>query len=547
VRVDAIYHGGRFWTQDAAHPVAGAVAVQRGRIIAVADDPAELGGLTPARRVDLRGAFVAPGFNDAHAHTAWYGKSLIEIPLATPPLRTLDDLYDRIARAAAEQPPGTWIIAGGYEQTKLGGGHPHRRELDRVAGAHLVWLKHYSGHMAVVNSRVLAAIGDAPVPDGGVVERDADGEPTGLLQEQAQGLVQALVYPSPVDELTDAVARAHRTYLAEGITSCQEAGVGGGWVGESPVEVEAYRRLRDRGELRVRTTLMPVAEALHPLPARAEDHMDVGLDLGIRSGFGDDWLALGAVKLFADGAVGGRTAAMHDDFADDPGNRGYLQNSEEWLRATITAAHRSGWQIASHAIGDRAVDVILGIYAGMLRDHPRTDARPRIEHCGVVSPEAFDAIRRLGVVPVPQGRFIGALGDRVRTILGERRAGWYYRQRSFVDAGVPLAGSSDRPVVDGAPLRAIHDMVNQRTDEGDAFNPAEALTAAQALRVYTLGSAYAAHQENDRGAITAGRLADFCVLADDLTTVDAAKIKDVGVLATVVGGDLAYDDAGFGA
>lgn len=546
MRVDVIFHGGRFWTQDDRRPVAGAIAVQRGRIVEVAGDASELAGLTAERRVDLGGAFVVPGFHDAHAHTAWFGRSLGELALTSPPLRTLDDLYDRIARAAAERPPGSWIIAGGYEQTKLGGAHPHRRELDRVAGDHYVWLKHYSGHMAVVNSKVLAAIGDVAAPDGGVVERDAAGEPTGLLQERAQGLVQALVYPSPVEEVAAAVARAHRVYLTEGITSCQEAGVGGGWVGETPVEVEAYRRLRDRGELRVRSTLMPVAEALHGLAGHADDGLELGLDLGIRTGFGDEWLALGAVKLFADGAVGGRTAAMHEDFADDPGNRGYLQNDEAWLRRTIVAAHRSGWQIASHAIGDRAVDVILDIYAEMLRAHPRADARPRIEHCGVVGPAAFERIRELGVIPVPQGRFIGALGDRVRRILGERRAGWYYRQRGFVDAGVPLAASSDRPVVDGAPLRGIHDLVNQRTDEGDPFNPAEALTPAQALRAYTLGSAYAGFAERDRGSIEVGKLADLCVLSDDLTAVAPERIKDVRVLATVTGGDLAYDDAGFG-
>jgi predicted amidohydrolase YtcJ len=522
-------------TMDPARPRARAVTIAGGRIEAVTADPAEA---SADRIVDLRGATLAPGFHDAHNHMIGFGRSLAEVNLSSPPIGSLDDLYAAVARRAEETAPGDWVTGSGYDQNKIGA-HPDRDALDRAAPGRRVWLRHTSGHMCVVNSPVLAALGlDAAATevDGGRVATDADGRPNGLLEERAQALVGMLVYPFPVAELTDAIDRAAAVCLAEGITSCTEAGIGGGWIGHSPVELAAYQAARDQGRLRVRVELMIASEALHALGAHPDDGLELGLDLGIRSGFGDDWLRVGAMKIFADGSLVGRTAAMSEDYAVAGAGRGYLQADEADLRATIIAAHRSGWQVATHAIGDRAVDVALDAYAVALAQFPRRDPRHRIEHFAVVQPRQVARAAELGVIGVPQGRFATELGDGMLAAVGPGRQDWLYRQRSLLEAGMILPGSSDRPVVAGAPLLGLADMVVRRTASGAPFNPGEAITAQQALRAYTYGSAYASRQEHVKGSITPGKLADLVVLSEDPTAVSPDRIPALEVLATLVNG-----------
>jgi predicted amidohydrolase YtcJ len=515
-------------TVDAARPRARAVGIIGDRIAEVSDEL-----LTGRRVVDLGGATVTPGFHDAHNHMAWFGLSLSEVDLKRP--RTLDELYQAVAAA-----DGDWVIGSGYDHAKLGG-HPTRDALDRVAPGRKVWLKHTTGHMCVVNSPVLAELGLAntarEIP-GGLVATDLAGRPTGLLEEQAQRLVGDLVLPRSVADLVAAIERAGAQYVREGITSCVEAGIGGGWIGQSAVELAAYQVARQQGGLPVRVELMVASDALHPLAGHADDDLVLGLDLGIRTGFGDDRLRIGPVKIFSDGSLIGHTAAMCRDFADTPGNRGYLQGDAERLRSTIIDAHRSGWRVATHAIGDAAIDLVLDAYAEAQSRYPRPDPRHRIEHFAVARPDQVTRAAELGVTPVPQGRFAYEIGDAMLAAVGPDRVAWTYRQRSLMDAGMTVPGSSDRPVVQGAPLLGMHDMVTQRTASGRPFNPGEAVTGAEALRAFTFGSAYASAEETRKGTIVPGKLADLVVLSDDPTTVDPA---DVEVLATYVGGEPVYD------
>ena len=543
MRVDTVWRGGEVLTLDPARPRASAVAVLGDRIVAVGDD-ADLAGLTADRTVELGGATVVPGFHDAHDHCVFFGMSLAELPLSTPPVQSLSDVYDAVAAAAKDVPSGGWIVGAGYDQNRLAERrHPTAQELDAVAPGHRVWLRHTSGHMAVVNGAVLAQIGidSAEVPAGGQVERDGTGRPTGLLLETAQSLVRDLVYPYSVDDIADAVDRATRHYLTEGITSAQEAGIGAGLVAWSPRELAAYAQARATGRLHVRTTLMVAADALHETGGSADDLTTFGLDLGIATGLGDETLRIGPLKIFSDGSLLGRTAAMKAPFADDPGNAGFLQRDPDELRELVRRAHRGGWQIATHAIGDLAVATALDCYEHALRDLPRADHRHRIEHCGIVGDDDLERIRRLGVIPVPQGRFVHELGDGMAAALGPERVLQCYRQRSFLDRGIPLPGSSDRPVVQGAPLLGIADLVLRRTASGAAFSPGEALTPLQALHAWTLGSAHAAFEEHRKGSLVPGKLADFAVLSDDLTVVDPEQIAEISVLATVVGGHVRHD------
>jgi predicted amidohydrolase YtcJ len=523
-------------TMDPARPRASAVVVAGGRITALDEVPAGT-----AHVVDLRGATVLPGFHDAHNHMTGFGMSLGEVDLRSDAAGTLDELYAAIARRAETTAPGEWVVGSGYDQNKLGG-HPHRDALDRAAPGRRVWLRHTSGHMCVVNGVVLADLGvDAAATEipGGRVATEDGGRPTGLLEERAQLLVGSLVYPYPLAELADAIARAAAEYLKEGVTSCTEAGIGGGWVAHSPAELAAYQLARDQGRLGVRVELMTAGEVLHPLGAHAGDDRPLGLDLGITSGFGDEWLRLGATKIFADGSLVGRTAAMNDPYAGSD-QAGYLQADAADLQALIIAAHRSGWQVATHAIGDRAIDVVLDAYEQALERYPRRDPRHRIEHFAVVGPKQLARAAALGVIAVPQGRFASELGDGMLAAVGRDRHAWLYRLRSLLEAGMVLPGSSDRPVVAGAPLLGIHDMVNRQTSSGAPFNPAEAITAEQALRAWTWGSAYASRQEHVKGSIAPGMLADLVVLSEDPTAVAPERIAGLEVLATIVGGEIRY-------
>jgi hypothetical protein len=324
--------------------------------------------------------------------------------------------------------------------------------------------------------------------------------------------------------------------LSEGITSVTEPGICAGLAGNSPADLAAYLTARERGVLRVRATLMPAVDALHEIGDVEPGHPWFGVDLGVRTGLGDEWVRVGAVKVFSDGSLIGRTAAMREPYADRPDTSGFLQHEAEWLHERIVAAHAHGWQVATHAIGDAALDVVLDAYEDAQRRFPRPDPRHRVEHAGVVGDDQVARLAALGVVPVPQGHFVGEIGDGMLQALGPERARLCYRQRSWLDAGVVLPGSSDCPVVQGAPLLGIHDLVNRRTGSGQPFTPAEALTVEEALRAYTYGSAYADHQEHDKGRLARGLLADLVVLGDDPARVDPAGIGSIEVVATVVGG-----------
>ncbi|MBB2740399.1 UNVERIFIED_ORG: hypothetical protein FHR35_000219 [Microbispora rosea subsp. rosea] len=544
MRLDVLFVNGRFATLDPARPAATRLGVFAGRIVGLDED---LDGLTAEAVVDLGGAPVVPGFNDAHHHLSMRGQRLRELDLRDGRVRTLEELYAKVAERAAGLPRDAWVKGAGYDQNKLGGLHPSREALDRAAGGRPVWLQHVSGHMGVANTAAFARMGfdrveDVPDVAGGTVGRDADGRPDGLLAEQAQGLADAVLRPVPFEDFVEGIALAGRVAAGEGLTSFTEPGIGRGLAGNGAWDLAAFQEAVRRGVLPQRATLMPGSPNLHDIGDGW-----FGLDLGFRTGIGDERLRIGPVKLFSDGSLIGRTAAMCCDYEGEPGNRGLLQQDAEALRAFILRAHAAGWQIATHAIGDHAVDVVLDAYEEAQARDPRPDARHRIEHCAVTSDAQVARIARLGVIPVPQGRFVSELGDGMLAALGPERSLGCYRQRSFLEAGIVVPGSSDCPVADGAPLLGIHDLVNRRTASGVPFTPAESLTVEQALRAYTIGSAYAAGEERHKGTLSRGKLADFVVLGDDLFAVAPERIKDVAVLATVVGGAFVFDAAGLSA
>ncbi|MCX5433390.1 amidohydrolase [Streptomyces sp. NBC_00257] len=543
MRLDAVFHNGRFATLDPDRPEAHAIGVLGGRIAALDE---ELAGCTADTVVDLGGAHAVPGFNDAHHHLSLVGKGRRELDVSYTAAPTLDALYRAVAERAATLPADAWVLGAGYDQNKTGA-HPNAEALDRAAGGRPVWLVHTSHHMAVAGTAAFARAGFtdlAAVPDvpGGHVVRDASGRAEGLLQETAMQLVERVLRPEPAAEWTANIAEGARAALAVGLTSVTEPGIGVvDGIGNGPADLDAYLRVRESGRLGVRMTLMPYITALRDCGVFEPDTTWYGLDLGLRTGFGDEWLRIGPTKMMSDGSLIGRSAAMCCDYHDTPGNSGLLQHEPEQIRRYIVEAHRCGWQIATHAIGDAALDVVLDAYEEAQRLRPRADARHRVEHAAVTSDAQVARIAALGLIPVPQGRFLSEIGDGLLAALGPERSRLAYRMRSFLDAGLVLPGSSDAPVVASDPLLSIHDMVNRTTASGAPIGPHEAVTAREALTAYTIGSAHAVHEEHLKGTLARGMLADFAVLSDDLLGVAPERITRLTVGATVVGGWVAHD------
>lgn len=521
--------------------VGSSVAILGDRIMGLEDAPS-------ARVVDLEGRWVTAGFDDAHNHMAWFGLALDEVDVTDA--GSMQELTSALAERAASTPTGQLIVANGYDHNRVGG-HPDRAVLDEATDGREVWLKHRSGHMCVVSSALLRRIGvlegDVAAPEGGRVVVDAAGRPTGLLQEQAQNLVTALVTPYPTEELADAIGRAAAQYSSEGITHVTECGIGAGWLGKSPTELAAYSLARDRGTLSVRADLMPCVSALHELAGHPDDEAQFGLDLGVRTGFGDDQLRVGAMKIWLDGSLIGRTAAMQEAYcpcgsADPPA--GYLQDDPEVMRRQILQAHRSGWTVAAHAIGDAAIDFAMDCFEEAQRRAPRPGVRHRIEHASVMSDAQIARMVDLGVSPVPQYRFLYEFGDAFLEALGPQRSQLVYRHRSFLEAGARVAGSSDRPVSAGNPLLGMASMLDRKSSTGQVITPSERVDALTALRAYTLDSAWLAGDEHRRGRVAPGFLADLVVLDRNPLECDAEGLRSLRVEATLLGGRATYDPDG---
>lgn len=544
MKIDLIVRAREILTLDESRPVATAVGVEGGRIVGF---DRELDGVEADRTLDFGEATVTPGLIDAHCHTAWWGLGLGAIDLSQA--RGLDELYGMIEAKVAELAgdPDAWVHGTGFNQAHHGGEFPDIAKLDELTGDRPLYLRHTSGHASITNTATLRLVGALDSgfenPTGGVVVRDASGAPTGLVEEAAQGLVQALLLPYSTEQLVSALDAATSRYAAEGITSFSEAGVGGGWIGHSPIEVAAYQAAADRGSLHARAQLMPAMDALRPLTGHAADFMHegegAGLDLGIRYGFGDDLVRFGHVKVFLDGSLLGATAAVTEDYCGHDHSRGYLLDAPETYRERALGAYRAGWPLALHAIGDAAIDLALDLIEEATEKYGARAVPCRIEHFGISRPDQLERGGRLGVAVTPQAGFIGPIGDQMADMVGVERENWLYRGRSIIDAGMILAGSSDLPVADNNIRRGMQSAVDRTTDSGKLLGAGEAITSEEALRTHTEWAARATGQIADKGTLERGKLADFTVFS--ASPITAPNIAELDIVATIVGGTLSYD------
>ena len=538
--VDTIYLNGQIVTMDAEARTVEAVAVRGDEIVAVGSD-AEVGLMAgPGTRVvDLEGRAMTPGFYAPHDHFPWAGAiAVTTVNLNSPPMgpvENIDGLVDALREKAAETPAGDWIQGWGYDDTLIEDQrHPNRHDLDRVSTEHPIYISHTSGHLGVANTMALGMAGinaDTQPPPGGVIRHEADtGEPDGVLEETAAWMVMGIVPPATVEQKLEGFRRAVQIYVEQGVTTT----VITGGTADNVIDLQMARR---EGLLALRVVTM-VSKAAPGFPSPAEAG-------GFVSGFGDDRLKLGGIKIVQDGSnqgfTGYFTEPYHTPFNGDPEWRGYPARSREDLTAMVKGLHRAGYQIAIHGNGDAAIDDIIHAFREAQRDFPREDARHRIEHCQMVRKDQLDEIAELGITP---SFFVGHVfywGDRHRDIfMGPERAAGISPLKSSIDRGIRFTVHDDTPVTPVDPLQLIWVSVNRLTRSDQVLGPEERVSPLEAMRAMTIDAAWQNFEEDIKGSIEAGKLADLVILSDNPLTVDPLTIREIEVLETIVGGETVY-------
>jgi predicted amidohydrolase YtcJ len=506
-----------------------ALALAGGRVAAAGSraDVAALAG--PAtEELDLGGGCALPGLTDAHVHIFGYGLSLELLPAGEA--GSLEELGAMVGAAAAEAPGDGWIVGHGWDHERWPGRRmPDRRDLDAASGGRPVYLTRTCSHIAVASSAALARAGvsrDMPDPPGGVIDRGPDGEPTGVLRETALPLVGRLIPPPGPSDRARLLARALRQCLSLGITQVQtdDLGIAGGL----EAGLDLFRSVAGPGGVPVRITLM--------LPI---DLFALAQREGMGTGWGDEWLRIGHVKVFADGSLGGRTAALREPYSDAPGVDGVLVQRPDELREICRRVHSAGSQLGIHAIGDRAAHLVIDAVAAAVAKRPRPGHRHRLIHCQITGPDTLEAMRAAGMTADLQTGFLASDAPWVTARIGRERAATSYAWGTILGLGIPACGGSDAPIDPLDPMRGIASAVTRAGAPPELARPAERLTVAQALGLYTHGAAAATFEEGRRGTLAPGMAGDVTVLDRDPFEAAPEELAGLRCRATVLAGRVA--------
>lgn len=528
----SLLFNGRIHTMDPAQPFVTALVIRDGKIWYAGNDAearalaSQMPGNAKADIIDLKGACVLPGLTDAHLHLLLTAKGLVQVQAEQP---TRQQVLDIVAEFASRKPAGAWITGFGWNHNVWGGQFPAAADLDRVAPAHPVLLWAKSGHAAWVNSlalRLAHITAQTADPPGGAIVRDAAGEPTGILLEEAAIELVAQLVPEPGPEEAAEI-------LHQGIQVAHRAGLTGVHDMDGIGCFQGLQVLQRAGRLTLRVVKsIPLA------------HLDEAIGVGLRTGYGDSWLRIGGVKMFADGALGPRTAWMLEGFASAPDNTGIAATPPQVLRAAILKANAHGLAATVHAIGDRANREVLDSYAAARGQLGETGLRNRIEHVQLLHPADACRLAELGVIASMQPLHATSDMDIAERHWGQRSAG-AYALRTQRDCGAVLAFGSDCPVETLDPLAGIHAAVTRRRPDGspgpDGWHPEQRLTVAEAVQGYTVGAAYAAGMENELGSLTPGKWADLTILDRDIFTIPPMEILHTRVLATLTAGRFVWN------
>ncbi len=529
---DLVIVNARVVTMDEDTPRAEAIAIRDDRITAIgADDMIRALVTDETQVIDARGRVVLPGFIDAHIHPSPTFDELSPfgtVACGPEDVSSIEELVERLRRKAEHTPAGDWVRGRGYEDTKLGR-HPTRADLDLASTSHPVYIVHSSGHVAVANSYALALAGvdrETPDPPGGAFDRDADGVPNGVLRESAKGRISDAGPEDPEPSLREWIEGMRRTfqqYNRVGITSVHDAGI-------NPDKLRRYQALQGED---------PQVRVYAMLRRR---HLGDLSQIIAESGRGDDWLRIGAVKDFHGNSLSGRTCWLYEPYADRAGYYGIPPaTSQQRLNTHMLAIHKAGLQACVHANGDREIDMLLDAFEAALDEFPRADHRHRIEHASVVNQSILDRVKRLGIVLAPHS-YIWEHGDKMEAY-GEARWPWMHPNGSAIRMGIPVAGTSDSPVSEARPMLRIQSMVTRTSAEGKCYGPDQRVTVDQAIRAWTCGGAFASFEEQEKGSLKVGKLADMIVLARDPWDTPPSELKDIEVDCSVVGGRIVYRNA----
>jgi hypothetical protein len=523
-RPDTILYNGKILTMAAHQREVEALAVAGDRVFAIGAS-AEMLALAESgtRRVDLGGKRVTPGFNDAHSHPCDSGVALLtQVPLE---MDSIEAIKTAIRSKAAATPPGQWVVGFLYDDTKTP--RPlERADLDAAAPNHPVVVQHRGGHTVFVNSRALTLVNvseNTPNPPNGEYFRDAAGRHNGRIAEKAVDPILALaVKPPSREDYRKGAALISKQFASRGITSACEAD-------GDPAILQGYQDARDAGELK----------------GRFYTHIDFGaldkmIAAGVHTGFGDEWVRLGAVKLFADGSISERTALLSKPYAGLGDYRGISRASSEELYEQTRKAYLAGWQVGTHANGDVAIDRILGVYEQLQREFPRRDPRLRIEHCTLVTPELVRRIKAAGVIPLPFAGYVFFHGEKMR-FYGEERLEHMFAMRDFLAAGIKAAPGSDYTASPAEPMLWLRSEVTRADASGHIWGGNQRITVEQAIRCSTVHGAYASFEEGLKGSLQPGQLADLVVWDHDLLSIEPAALTTVKPERTMLGGRWVYE------
>ncbi len=509
---DLILKNANVITMDRQQPTAELVAIKGNKILLVAgNDKLEQVTGVKTRIIDCRGKSLLPGFNDAHCHIFSFIRKLLSIDLSPSSVSSIVDIKAVISQRVKSTPLGNWITATDYNEFYLAEKcHPTRWDIDEVAPNHPVVLAHRSLHACVLNSLALRLAGitrETPEPPGGLIDRGLEtGEPNGLLFEMLGYIREKVLPPLSEEELTKGITLANQYYLSYGITSLQEASVTNDlnrW--------QTLRRLKESSRLKSRVSMMFGIDALSQFQ-----------EAGLTPGCGDSQLRLGGVKIM----VGETT--------------GQLEPSQLELNQQAVTAHQAGFQLAIHAIEQSTVEAAVTALEYIHRQQSGIGQRHRIEHCSECPPELLERLAQLQAVIVTQPPFLYYSGERYLATVPASQLPWLYRFRSFIDRGLTAAGSSDCPVVPANPLVGIYAAVTRRAETGQEILPEQSIPASQAIAMYTTNAAYASFEEDVKGSITQGKLADLVLLSGDPTKSPPEEIKDINVEMTIIDGEVVW-------
>jgi len=527
-----VYLHGRIYTNDPPE----AMAIRDGKIRCVGKIDyvlLECGGNDPsAETIQLHGKFLMPGFNDAHVHLGSAGADMLSVRLNG--VTSIEEFQKHVADAVAQHQEGEWITGSGWDHTLWADKKfPNRQELDAVAPKNPVFLVHISGHVAVANSLALRhgeIKQDTPNPPGGMIERDADGAATGMLEEDsAMSLVSARIPDLKTDQRRRGILMVLADAAKNGVTSAQDFSDWSDYL--------VYVQLKEEGKLTLRITeWLPFLESM--------DHL---LNMRAQGGTKDPWLKTGALKGFTDGALGSRTAALLAPYSDDSATSGILTNDPEKLRTMAIERDKAGFQINFHAIGDRANRVALDVFESVAKTNGPRDRRDRIEHAQVIAPEDLPRFAQLKVIASMQPSHETTDMRWAEARIGPDRSKGAYAWASLQKSGARLAFGTDYPVEPISPMRGLYACVTRELPGGGpagGWEPQEKISLDDCIRAYTSGAAYAQFEEGKKGELKAGEYADFIVLSDDLTKILPQQYTKTTVLLTVVGGRTVYAQEG---